>query len=498
MYSERRFFQKGGFDPDENPWIDVDRERSDPRRTILKRETATREAEARMRELYLSHKKTIDRNMGLAYPFDHRMYAAEGYAAAILLPIRVETETIESIQPTLESILATCHQLPRPTLVLAWLNYQLPDERRDQKAIALMQSRSKVMGEYIKSVLEVDDNDDKAVDASFAIEQLPPGATIPQIRNNMGLTIAGWCRAEDARSRSFIGLPMAHDFPFVWWDADMVLGENALPIATDALARDSAIFVYGNLEYTGGVMKKPIAEVAHEETNSKLLYLTETMRRKMFHHLPPTVPRGYLPENGLAMKLGPFMTLGMCNSYAKDNETYWLEVAAREALRPWYDVSTYRPVPRTHGEPNMPPYPAPYISNHIANKITSPVRYEPYMVRSSIRGVEARIRRYGRHALIGFDQDQGDTPYRLWSHEVLERPDPIKEQELSLVETMPLLNAIYSYFRDCGGQLFGEDLHELNDLMIRFFKPDAKDLIVWLPSYVSKEKRPKVGETRVA
>jgi hypothetical protein len=65
----------------------------------------------------------------------------------------------------------------------------------------------------------------------------------------------------------------------------------------------------------------------------QLLYVAEHMRRLMLNSLPPTQPRGYLPETGMVTTLSTLANLGGYNVYAENNESYWLEVAAEKATR---------------------------------------------------------------------------------------------------------------------------------------------------------------------
>ncbi|MEK7152680.1 MAG: hypothetical protein AAB834_01925, partial [Patescibacteria group bacterium] len=120
---------------------------------------------------------------------------------------------------------------------------------------------------------------------------------------------------------------------------------------------------------------------------------------------------------------------------------------------------------------------------------TSLVRYEEYSVETSARGVEGTVREWGAKALVGFDQG---TLYTLWAHQDKTLQQRRHGSTTSPEEVAPLLDAIYSYFRDCGGQLRIEDLRGFNELLNQLIRP-ADPNALWVPTFVPQAARPTIA-----
>lgn len=492
------------FDPDELPHVDIRAMRADQSRQILTREEADLEARKRLRDYYLQNVSEINRNRDktiLRPPTDSRNDADGSYDTIVAVPIKVETENIDGIFHTFQSIKTASENLGRSALAFAWLNFQADPRRERDRARELRLRAAKYRFAISEMFGDLSYNDPAAgqppVHAAVAVDYMGAGATISQVRYNMaqgsfgialGRVLGGDQLSTRDDSESLGRLSSLHNTQYVQLDADSSFDPNALTVVDDVLQTDKALFVNGALRYTGGSMELPLEDVAREEDNMKLLYVTETMRRIMFDSLPPDALHGYLPETGLGLKLGPLMTMGSFDVRAVDNESYLLQQSAKRALSMWYDTSTY--VPRGRGlRPDIRSH-EPYVSNYIAERLEHFVYYGDYTVSTSIRGLERMVREKGPYRLVGFDQNQGEQ-YDMWSDgSTVKRSNA--DIALDITEKLTLLNSVYSYFKDSGGNFSVERMGEFNDVLNKLFQSaHSNERIFWAPAYVPKDLRPK-------
>jgi hypothetical protein len=476
------------FDPDMLPELDIFAARNYEGRPASW--LAQKAEHTRFEHFYATNQEDITGNLGRLLMGDALDATARqiSYRGGICVPIG-EKETIKTIEPTFDSIRATTSDAREPVLVLAWLNYSV-DRRRDVARLADLRFSAMNMAVRIEELMAGDPADTVRARTAIVIDELREGEPrISGIRQSQLLTMAGLSRRQSRRFSDDpdVAYVRPEDFAIMFCDADSELSSNAWGAARESLLAVGSLFVNGTLHYTGGVFDMSPAELAMGTADDKLTYLTEMLRRAMIDHLPATANRGYLPETGLAAKLGVLVTLGGFNTQALDNESYWLQRAAVNALKPYY---AYRPHPRGTSESASESESAslPYVNGAIADRIQSIARYEKYLVRSSGRGIEHRVRSLGRNALVGFDQNQ-HLPYRLWSHMNTGAPVAHRDEPFTTQEACLLLDAVYSYFKDYGGQLRVEDIRGFNALLGQVLRADAP-CQPWLPMYIPKELRP--------
>lgn len=414
------------------------------------------------------------------------------YAAVVGIPIGVETEQSETIQPAVASVITSASQVDRPTILIPYLNFTA-GKRNEQSKIARLHHSAKQMGKDIGEMIPKGSN----VELQTVITHEPSGTTWPQRRTGMSDVALG--TLDDTIWQSVFAerkWTQIHNTPYLQIDADTTIGEDTIATIADVLKEDEAIFVNGTMHYTGSLMNEKPVTVAQKGTNAKLIYFSEIMRRRMFDHLPSISLRGYLPDFGIAMKAGVLATLGGYEELDPQNESYFLQIAAMEAVgRSWG---------RTMLEQN---YPNAHIDSTIAKRINGLVYYAPYEVNSSIRGIEANVARYGRSALVEFDQGEN---YITWT-DFVQNPSKKQELELTAKEALPLIHAIYSAFKDRGGKPLQEDTHEDRDIdtlknipvdemnlqelfSVLFSEPpvDEEKVVFSRLLYIPVEKRPKV------
>ncbi|MEK7153571.1 MAG: hypothetical protein AAB834_06480, partial [Patescibacteria group bacterium] len=341
------------------PKINILAERTDPRRVRYWLPSGGTEDEAnlRFRRYAIEEGTALIHNLGKVVAGDARPGEAKRYAAIVGVPIAVEAEEPDGIEDVFSSIWKAADGFDKPVLVLPWLNF-MGDPRWDALKLQGLHAKAQLMGQQIFEIVGAyRSGAELRTEVAVGIDQMPQGTpSIGKIRQAMAIAALGYNRS--------------YDTPFMMCDYDSTLGPDAIQIASDTLKHDRALFVNGKIHYTSELLNKTPDEVALLDLDSKLIYLTESLRRTMLDHLPPEAFRGYVPEPGLAIKHGLLMTLGGFNTKVSNSESYWLQVAAIKALRQWYDVSSYR-VKGRWPEPNIQPPPDPYVPNHVAERITS-------------------------------------------------------------------------------------------------------------------------------
>ncbi|HSX32979.1 MAG TPA: hypothetical protein VLF91_01435 [Candidatus Saccharimonadales bacterium] len=402
---------------------------------------------------------------------------------AIGVPIAVGTETAEAITPTYESIRTAIKEVENPVLVVSWLNWKGAGNLRREPAVSrALQTKAQQLGEHILDILGSD-----RPETAIAIAHDPHAPSsrgrphMSRLRYDMANGVTGrilplYRGAEKQR---------LHDALYLEVDADSTISPDTLGIIDQELSRDNAVFLGASLHYTGGIMDASMNQLKDAAQPLQLLYVTEMMRRAMLDNLPAGAFRGYLSETGLALKLGSLLTLGNFRTDTLDDESFWLQTGAIEALDRWYDVDSYAlqqgAYPRTSIRlPQAAPLDRPYISGRTADRISDFVKYPGYEVKTSILGIQRMVERWGPAALVAFDQgphytlraSAGESPASTVVWPVLPRE-----------EVHFLLDSIYSYFKDCGGRLEAADLRGLHQLIDFCVQPEPNQP-VWLPTYI--------------
>lgn len=415
-----------------------------------------------------------------------------GCTAFVAIPIGVDTETSEGIAPTFRSLKAAADQANDTVILIPYLNYT-GDLRNDPSLLQERERKAKTMATDIRDMVEGGN-----VQLQTVVKHVSTGTTWPQLRTAMSDSAFSVIHNPHLRyhQRAEKNWKLIQETPYLQVDADTQLGPNAISTAARLLQENKAVFVNGTLHYTGGIMEDRPVDVAKKDTTSRLLYFIEHMRRRMFDHLPPVSLRGYLPDFGLGMKLGSFATIGGFEERSPQNESYFLQIAAIEAL--------YRQWGYTIDEPN---YPDAYIDKKIAMEIEGLVYYAPYAVDSSIRGIEANARKFGRNALIPYDQG---SHYITWTDYEASGAQQKVEPEPSTEELLLLINSAYSAFKDNGGVLRAEDHShgvkrdktELNqqaademallDLFAAIFSTEKEQIVFPYPKTIPESQRPRV------
>ncbi|HUC89655.1 MAG TPA: hypothetical protein VMR45_02545 [Patescibacteria group bacterium] len=442
-----------------------------------------------------SHQGTIRENRAKILHNDSVDGTPGRYAGIVCIPITSDSESIDEMTPTLASIVASANEENRPTLIVPWLNYIVSDYRHKRPDRTRQMERALIMSARIESVVRELGSSAANVEIATAIDEQPEGSPhMSRVRNNALLGMVGllgdYWLGDSKTGRTFdpssVSQKYFHNLPLVWCDADTVLSTDALPKIYRDIREDQGLIISGEIRYVGGVMDYSQEQLAHSSPNQRLTYITEILRRIMLQHLQPEQPRGYLPETGMAIKLGVLVGLeGFCQD-AQTSESYWVLHAAKKALEPWYDLKNYRILSRSL---SRHPYRGnPHINEGVARALRAFVWYDDYHIDTSIRGTEQMVRRYGRNTLIEFDQG---SHYAMWADGQLVDP-PIQESAISEDELRLQLNSTFSYFKLCGGQLLAEDLGGLNGLLDRIMPLAYGQLWRWFPETLLREKWPIV------
>ncbi|HSX07455.1 MAG TPA: hypothetical protein VLG11_01025 [Candidatus Saccharimonadales bacterium] len=480
------------FDPDHLPSINVCADRHEqPDIWTMREGDADKGACIRLQRYYIANRSSLAENhLKVSNPYpphNNALSKREQPDAFTVIPTGVEQESVESIVPTLESIKSAAANLNGPLLLLPWLNFQA-DMRRGNPS-QLFSKAYKMAG----AILDIypPGSSDHNVEVQVGIDHMPAGSTISRARNNAAQAgfAALWPRyaaqpevAETLEANWQHKILNLHNLPFYEIDADTVIGEDFFTKSNTVFEHDKAVFTNGRVRYAGPIMDLAPAEFQTRGEHARFIYITETLRRLMFEHLPPTTHRGYTPETGWGKKFGAPFTLGGFEVRSHQNESFFMEMAARSAWDGWYDTSTYKPMPRG-ACPNFT-MTDPYLNYNIAARIESMVRYVDTRVDTSIGGIVKTVNERGPLALIAFDQ--GDD-YTMRTAEA--RP-AVPEVDLSIPERRLLLDSIYSYFKDCNGELLAEDINHFNETLAQVLGPFQENLF-WAPTYINKEDRPK-------
>lgn len=433
------------------PFLDVPKERGRPPLAFNYPIAALDESADRSFTLYCGMRGFgVDQSLKkVVFQRTRNLSTNTAYSVITGVPIAVATERSEWVEPTIASLVRAGEKV-NDALLLVNLNYS-GDMRNDGSILSELRAQAERMQRDIINMVPSKGNTGLLIVRDYK----PSGATWPHIRKVMSDTALAFT----SQHYSVVGgnhekkQSRRHNTPYLQVDADTTVSEEAFIAVENILGKDKAVFVNGTMHYTGGIMDKPLIEVARQDTTTKLLYFAEMMRRRMFDPLPPISLRGYLPDFGLGVKLGVIPTLNGFEDHSPQNESFFLQVKAIEALREHWPTKMKERV-----------YPDAVIDSSIASRIEGLVYYVPYdemnasgyLVESSIRGLEANIRQYGRHGLLAWDQGRG---YKAWN-DYQESPSSIlKEPELTLEQVYPLANAIYSSFKDFGGKLPQEDGH---------------------------------------
>ncbi|HWY80235.1 MAG TPA: hypothetical protein VNW29_07800 [Candidatus Sulfotelmatobacter sp.] len=462
------------------PWRDVSEARHNSPREIYKRRlpsgdnTATELFTSLIRTTGTSFNRTPHTVFTRYQKQPHQPHTLS-YAAVVTVPIDAMTETVDGIIPTFSSLTTAASLSSLPTYLLVNTNYT-GDERRQKAKLTEDDQNAQLIENAIARTVAGGN-----IELAFVKDHLPEGTTISQIRQRMILTAArDLYRKPLGTNYSDNSVPVwnqkeevLYRLPLFTFDADSVLAVEALEKGSEILGRNGALFVNGTHHYTGGVMELTPDQVTQRTTNEKFIYITEMMRRKMFDHLPSSSYRGYLLENGLGSKLGALVTLGGINPYSAQNESFFLLEAANQALDN-YGNSLPNNIEET-------PASIPYLHKNIAGELEQLVYYAPYVINTSARGIEATVDIKGLEALVGIDQG---FDYRMWTDIAKSQWQSKGEIEYSSNTLVHLLNSIYSYFKEQGGQLFVEDAYQLKQLLRRFFPIIDESFMADLPHQV--------------
>jgi hypothetical protein len=436
-------------------------------------------------EDYLQSNKTEIREMEAKFklPDWPEIETKEPPNMVIGVPIEVANADPYAIVPTFASIRTAAEQLDRRVLVVAWPNWDVPHARREPDQL---RKREKVAKLCAEAALETLDPQHSNVHVLVGYDPMITEQYIAMVRHRMSLAIAGVLKPWLNTLRQ--GVKALHDIPYMQLDDDTVIAPSSLKQAALTIHRDRALFVNGTLHYVGPLMEKTLAELQNTPQDQRLLYVTEKLRRDMLDHLPPEASRGYLPEAGLTMKLGALLTLGI-ETKTNNDESYWLRRHAQLALDNNYDVSRFVTVglPRTsYMHPPQPSAGAPFLSPLLARKLERFIRYEDYLVETSISGISRMIEHHGVQGAIDFDQG---PQYALRSQPEMLGPHSEPWQELSHAGAVQYLNMMYSYFADCGGKLLAEHLSYYDSLLDVIAHREDASLYSWRPTYIPPNER---------
>ncbi|HEX6462560.1 MAG TPA: hypothetical protein VFZ58_04850 [Candidatus Saccharimonadales bacterium] len=463
-YHDTSSQQEAHFDPDD--WPDVDTALIHARSSYFPQQSyylSQRSTHNRLRHFAQTHKKESDECAERIIYHSAGQVAGRRYESAVIMPIGVSSEPLDTIEESLASVNETALALGRHTCVLAWLNYAADNRRERGK----FDSEAADMADKVKLMVPASTRAETGVDLAIAIDRYGVRRKISKVRHRTHLGIGHLAMKSWARDI------IPHDISVLFCDADTRLGIDALPEADELLRANKALMVNGQLHYVGGVMDMPPQEVGSKHGSAyKLLYLSEHLRRLMMDHLPSSTNHAYRPESGMAIQLGPLTTLGGFNTDSADNETYWLATAAKKASTYWHITSrhtTLQPEPLDKG---------PYLDNLLAQRLESFHIYGDYQVDTSIRGLERMVLNRGPASLKGYDQGH---QYALWSDAPEANPDADRLQ-LPLNEELHILDDVYAYFKSCGGIFRAEDIGDFNQRVKAVLAPSNLEAFVWLPS----------------
>lgn len=474
-----------GLKPDELPQIDIDKERSGNTRNIDPyRELAAGKLAHYMHTLSEAHPLAQTKLADIPSLSNSRL------AGIVAMPVRIGREPLEGVQETVQSIQEAAKEIGGNVLLLADFNYTVKERRQKEQAEAI-RDQARAMQAGIEEV--VAQGKQAPLGLVVVHHETHEGATISLTRQRQFNTALWLLKNDRSRNRIDYGrsltteraLLAAYDIPYMTCDADSPLSNNALAAAFETLGQDKALLASGKLRYKGQIIDTTPEQARYLIPDQRLIYITEVLRRKMFDHLEATAFRGYVPESGLAMKLGVVASLNGYETRDTDNESYWLQVRAIKALRQVYNptLAFHALHPRSEAISLDDMGDQPFVDFAIARRLESLVRYDDYLIQASERGIPEMVKQRGRMALAGFDQ--GDD-YQMWTHLTPTGREAFNDAEPSEGELHALLNAIYSYQVDSGGRIVAHELHAYNDLLRQLF---PRNHMMWLPQYVDKTER---------
>lgn len=394
-------------------------------------------------------------------------------------PIDILSEPIEQVATTALSIAEAADKISEPLLYLPWLNFTA-DHRRERDKIARATKKAELMKDAIQDTIKGHN-----ITSNMAFDHLPHGTTIAGIRQRMLLGALG---IADRHINRYGHTYSATRKPYLSVDADTTISDDTLVIAKEPLELDQALFVSGNLYYVGEIMETSTDTLRQQPKAKQLLYTIEHLRRLMLNSLPPIQPRGYLPETGMTTTLSILANLGGYNSYAENNESYWLEAAAEQATRA--SLRRCRFV-RGHITPSKTASQSSIQASIFwGQTLESITRYENYSVYTSIEGVERSTRKLGAAAVVAFDQGPS---YTMRTQTDNSRPSDIGYSPPDPPDHL-VINAAYSYYKLCGGELTVEGLLTINELINNFQLIEKSKLkpgqLAWTPQYIPKKEWP--------
>ncbi|HEX4662577.1 MAG TPA: hypothetical protein VH144_03090, partial [Candidatus Saccharimonadales bacterium] len=391
--------------------------------------------------------------------------------------------------------------------ILAYFNYRLKEYRRAKNVNIETHAAAEQLAQSILPELEAHNHN---VNWLYAVDGLPAGVSIAGIRARMealvGKVTPSTRKLVDkgevyTHAKNYLKVPM-HSV-----DSDTLVGRQAWPSLIAEHRAGRAVIVNGTIHYNGGIFDNPSEAVEHMNDASKVTYLFEQLRRLLLDHLPPTQPRGYMPESGHSILLGNLAMLGGYESRVPDNEWYHLHVRAIEALRKnraYKQLTEDYPVyPRWDDElaqhhraslrASSGLDEAPLLDPTLAPNLQSIDRYlsrEQYAVDTSGRSIENLVATRGIGALIRFDHGED---YTLWSQSTSHGSLEQQHYTIASTQVLEVLDGIYSYFVDSGGSLdprTTEKLNQFKTLVTKFFPLEANDeRQAWNPRYIDTEQR---------
>ncbi|HSX08836.1 MAG TPA: hypothetical protein VLF93_01660 [Candidatus Saccharimonadales bacterium] len=427
------------------------------------------------------------------------------FIAIVGMPVKVGVEPSGNVEQAVLSLVDAAAQVDHPVVLVSYLNDTVRSRRNQLAEIALFDARSQQQARDIAEMIPSGSN----LLLQTATEHELPNTTWLQRRDAMfgvGLSVLDmYIKYVPSGNYNSSGIPgkwiIMHNTPYLQVDADTKVSSNAIKTVGKVLGEDEAIFVNGTLHYTGGVMELSPVEVARGDTNSRLLYFAEILRRRMLDTLPPISMRGYLSEFGSATQSGVLATLGGYKELDEQNESWYTQIAAMEARA--FQLGQIRK--------DEMQYPEAYIDPVIGRRVNGLVYYAPreeYAVDSLIRGIDANMKRFGRNALVDYDQGK---KYITWTDFVTSDSQSVSEPEPTLDELLTLINSVYSSFKDRGGKYPEEDDHESQDAttllnnnmpvekmnlreLLRVLFPTIQNekLVFWEHTYIPEDKRSKV------
>jgi len=395
----------------------------------------------------------------------------EERSVVVAMPVKSMPENPEDIVPTLRSIDAAADHLRsrrhgRAVLLVVWSNYAIANDRRQEPdEIARHEALSDA---YFRTAAHELEKSNVAV--KLVTDRVRPNTSISVIRNRMAAALLDIYCQEYKMSGELVART-----PLIMVDADTTFDPLPDPFgeAVELHRRGKAVLATGNLRYDGELLATaPDNLRLLENSDLRLLYIAEHLRRAMFGHQKPNARRGYFPEQYMSIALGELYGLGGFNTYDKHNESYHLRKAAAIAI-----AETINGHPSSGGQ----------VHPDLAWRADGITHYGGFEVSTDSVALVRLVELYGIDAILQFDEG---PRYVMRTSDAPQAMPPHRRRSIETWDAAAqALTQIYEYFAANGGYFdtpsLGQDLRRISDMLHSAFGRGPGQLL-WCPIVQSR------------